>query len=391
MTDAVTTPLEKVGFWAMRRTGSLVSDTGLDWVMGVGFLLFVLAITTVAVFQPGYSFDLVAYFGATLSFINPTADPMQAWELLRQAAPDAVYQDLSASNDYRLAQSSDPSAFASNMPLYSAKIGYIYLLHWLSAPLGFVKAALWSSHVAGLLLGLICLIWMVREKCLQGAPLVAAVLLASNYFDALSYPSPDIIASMLTLAAIYLWLKQREMPAIALLFIAFLFRPDTLIIVFALLLASLAYGQSVKRIGALFVALLASSVGIRNLTDHPGWWVHYYFSTVQIQNTLVGFEPAFSVMAWAKGQARGVFMSLTEFNWPVLLTFIVAATLALKQAGMVFGARRGTLMLACFLAIGGKFVVFPLPDDRIYMVLILAMTLLLIDTLQPRLARSLRN
>lgn len=390
MTDIANTPLEKAGFWAMRRTGPLVSDKGLDWAMGVGFLMFVLVISAVAAFQPGYSFDLVAYFGAAISFISPTADPMQAWELLRQAAPNEVYQDLSAGNEYRQSQSSDPAAFASNLPLYSAKIGYIYLLHWLSTPLGFVKAALWSSHVAGLLLGMVCLVWMVRERCLQGAPLVVAVLLASNYFDALSYPSPDIIASMLTLAAIYLWLNTREMPAIALLFAAFLFRPDTLIFVFALLLASLAYGQSVKRIAALFVALLASSVVIRNLTDHPGYWIHYYFSTVQIQNTLVDFKPAFSLMAWAKGQARGIFMSLTEFNWPVLLTFIGAATLAVKQVGMTFGARRGTLMLACFLAIGGKFLVFPLPDDRIYMVLILAMTMLLIDTLQPRLAKTIK-
>lgn len=390
MTDTANTPLEKAGFWAMRRTGPLVSDKGLDWVMGIGFLVFVLAISVVASFQPGYSFDLVAYFGAAISFITPTADPMQAWQLVREAAPGHVYQDLSAGNEYRLAQSSAPSAFASNMPLYSAKIGYIYLLHWLAIPLGYVKAALWSSHVAGLLMGLTCLIWMVREKCLQGAPLVVAVLLASNYFDALSYPSPDVIASMLTLAAIYLWLQMREMPAIALLFAAFLFRPDTMIFVFALLLASLAYGQSIKRIGALFISLLVASVGIRNLTDHPGWWIHYYFSTVQIQNTLVDFQPAFSLMAWAKGQARGVFMSLTEFNWPVLLTFIGAAVLAVKQVGLSFGARSGTLMLACFLAIGGKFFVFPLPDDRIYMVLILAMTMLLIDTLQPRLAKSLK-
>ena len=390
MTDTANTPLEKAGFWAMRRTGPLVSDRGLDWVMGAGFLVFVVAISAVAVFQPGYSFDLVAYIGAAIAFADPAADPMQAWELLRQAAPVDVYRDLALGNDYRVAQSSDPSAFESNLPLYSAKIGYIYLLQWLAAPLGWMKAALWSSHVAGLLLGLICLVWMVREKCLQGAPLVVAVLLASNYFDALSYPSPDIIASMLTLAAIYLWLQMREMPAIVLLFAAFLFRPDTLIFVFALLLASLAYGQSIKRVGALFVALLASSVAIRNLTDHPGWWIHYYFSTVQIQNTLVDFKPAFSLMAWAKGQARGVFMSLTEFNWPVLLTFIGAATLALKQAGLAYGIRRGTLMLACFLAIGGKFIVFPLPDDRIYLVLILAMVMLLIDTLQPRLAKSLK-
>ncbi|MEP0944096.1 MAG: hypothetical protein ABJH63_03480 [Rhizobiaceae bacterium] len=389
MTDITNTPLEKAGFWAMRRTGTLVSDKSLDLMMGVGFALFVLAISAVAMFQPGYSFDMVAYLGAAIAISEPGAQPMLAWDLVRQAAPADVYQDLSAGNDYRLAQSSNASAFESVQPLYSAKIGYIYLLNLLAAPVGWIKAAFWSSLVSGLVLGLICLLWMAREKCLQGAPLVMAVLLAGNYFDALSYPGPDVIAAMLTLVAVYLWVQAREIPAAVLLLLAFVFRPDTLIFAFALLLASLAYGQSIKRIAALFVALLAASFAVRGLTEHPGWWVHYYFSNVQIQNTLVDFQPAFSVVAWIRGQARGVFMSLTEFNWPILLTFIGAATLAIKQAGMSFGVRRGTMMLACFLTIGGKFFVFPLPDDRLYMVLILAMTMIVIETLQPRLAKSL--
>ena len=75
---------------------------------------------------------------------------------------------------------------------------------------------------------------------------------------------------------------------------------------------------------------------------------------------------------------------------PVLLTFIGAAVLAAKLACVVFDKRRGAMLLACLLTIGGKFFLFPLPDDRLYMVLILAMTLVLADTLQPRLARSLR-
>ena len=116
-----------------------------------------------------------------------------------------------------------------------------------------------------------------------------------------------------------------------------------------------------------------------------GWWVHYYFSNVQIQNTLVGFQPDFSLFAWAKGQARGILGALTQFNWLVLLTFIVAAIIAMQRAAIEFSARQSAMLLACTLTIGGKFLVFPLPDDRIYMAFILAMTLILLEVAQPRI------
>lgn len=361
------------------------SNRALDWLMGGGFALLVIALVGLSIAQQGYSFDLVAYLGATIHHFDAGADPMQAWEIVKQVAPEEVYRDLATADDYRLAQSTQTAAFVSNLPLYSAKIGYIYWLGTLAPTFGWMPVAQGTSIFFGLLLGAICLIWMTRENCLQGAPVVAAVLLAMNYFDAVRYASPDTIAAVATLSAIYLWQRSHENFAAILLFIAFFFRPDTLLFAFALLLSSWAFGLPKWRTAVLFVGLLVCSYAIRSMTDHPGWWIHYYFSNVQIQNSLVDFNPDFSLFAWAKGQARGLIGALTEFNWLVLLTLVVSAIVAAKSCAVEFGQRQSAMLLACVLTIGGKFLVFPLPDDRLYMVFIVAMTLVILQSIQPRL------
>jgi hypothetical protein len=379
------THFDRATAWSKRIAAPIGSNRALDIMMASGFVAFIGLIFALAVQDPQLSYDLVPYIGAALHHFD-LGSPMEAWNMLRQAAPDDVYRELASADQYRTIQSSDVTAFTSILPLYSAKIGYIYLLGYLAPWLGWIKSALWTSHVAGLMLGVICAFWMVREKCIQGAPLVAAVLLTTNYFDATRYPSPDIIAAVATLAAVYLWLKSRETTAMGLLLIAFLFRPDTLIFVFALLLSSAAFGLPKWRSTILFVMLLGLSTLIRNTTDHPGWWVHYYFSNVRIQNTMAGFDPAFTLPDWLKGQARGVFDSLTRFNWPVMLVFITAALLTMKQVGCRFSKRESAMLLACILTVGGKFLVFPLPDDRLYMTFILSATLVLLQVMQPRLA-----
>lgn len=386
MSTASTNLFEQAGNLLLQRLSPVVSNRGLNLTFGFGFIGFIAMLFALAVFQPGYSFDLVAYLGAALQQFDPGASPMQAWELTRQAVPEDVYRDLTNAYEYRVVQSSDEAAFVSNLPLYSAKMGYIYLLGWTAGLLGWIAAANWISLAAGLLLGLVCLVWMARENCLQAAPVVAVALLALNYFDALRYPSPDVVATALAMAAAYLWIRAREDWAMALFFVAFLFRPDTMLFVFALLLASLAFSLPKLRTLLVFAAMLVCSALIKGQIDHPGWWVHYYFSNVQIQNTLVGFEPAFSLFAFAKGQARGVWMSLTQFNWPILLTFALAALIAMQRAGMAFPTRHAAVLLACVLAIGGKFLVFPLPDDRLYMALIMTIILVLAEILRPQLA-----
>lgn len=81
-----------------------------------------------------------------------------------------------------------------------------------------------------------------------------------------------------------------------------------------------------------------------------------------------GFVPDFSAAIYLKGLALGAAKSLIAHQW------VAVGALLLAFAGLLLGRDQrlptyvGVPMLAAFLAVGGRFLVFPLPDDRIYAV-----------------------
>jgi len=363
-------------------------NTALDKIMAGLFVLFVLGIAAFGMLFPSYPYDLVAYIGAALLPVGVDQSHAQAWGLIREAAPPDVYQDLSTANPYRVAQSTNPEAFASIAPLYTIKLGYISLLQALGPILGWVKSAQLINLVAVLAIGTTSLFWMVTQKTVHAAPVVAATLFLIGYADAAQNPVPDALATALFLPGLMAWLTKRQSLACIFFFAAFLIRPDTIIFALALTLASILIGEKLWKPLVLFLAMLTISVVVRGLENHPGWWVHYYFSNVTIQNSLVGFEPPFAIMDWLKGMARGVYGSLTQSNWPALLILLFAGCVYIAKAAITISREHQVLIMACIATIGGKFLLFPLPDDRLYMAFILGGALLIADVVKPKIGWS---
>lgn len=368
--------------------GSLGTRTGLSVAMAALFWVFVLGICALSIALPGIAYDMVPYVGAALQANGESAALVhqQAWSAASAIAPPDIYADLAAADAYRERQSTDPAAFWSILPLYSVKVGYTALLSLAGDALSMARLSLTASVVSALCLGLIALLWMWSSRTLHAAPLVIGVLLLGNYFDLARYSGPDVIASAAILCGLFVWMHRRAWLAMALFLAAFLFRPDTVVLLVALVIAGLLFKQEVLAPLVTLAVALILSVLIQRSMGHPGWWVHYYFSNVTIQPTLEGFSPDFAIADWMKGMARGVFASITQSNWPAVLLASAVATAALVKGGYRFAARQSALLAAAVLTIGGKFALFPLPDDRLYMVFLLTMTLVLLEIWKPDLS-----
>ncbi len=374
-------PADRIWFAVVQSVGIERCKRGLVWLCGIGFALFVVGLTLLAIAMPEYPFDLVAYIKSALiqSGIDVDTAHQQAWESVKSTVSAAEFETLSQGDAYRMKQSSDPSAFATILPLYQVKIGYIALLNLAQSALPMVKLAFLANYVAGLAIGILTLIWMMRGKTLMVAPAIAALLLLTQYFEQIRSPSPDILASALILGGIMLWMVKRDWAANTLWLAAFLFRPDTLLLLFAVVIANVLFRQ--RRIPALlaFATAIGLSIVIQSTMDHPGWWVHYWFSTVSLLPTLEGFDPGFSLFAWAKGQARGVYMALFEFNWIAVFALLASFTAWLSYQGNKFSPRQQAALAVFAMTISGKFILFPLPDDRLYSIFLLAAALVLSD------------
>ncbi len=343
-------------------------------------------ITVLSVVRPAPDWDALAYYALALEKPDDTAADKhaKAYEAIREQASATQFIALTQDDAYRKRQFADPLAFQSMMPMYAVKAGYIASLRALEPSMGIANAAQAVNVAAMFVLAILCLWWMRQGGFLQAAPLVLVVMLMLETRSIVSGATPDIAAAALTLCAFYALWSRKDWIALPFLLAAITFRPDTLLFAFALILAFAACRERLLPVSTIFGACLAAYILLTSGNGHIGWWAHYWFSNVQYQNDMTGFTPDFSVFAYLKGQARGILMSVSYFNWPFLGIVLLGGWAMLMRMGKSIPRRTTALLVASVLVIGGKFVTFPLPDDRIYMAFILAGSMLLLSVWKPK-------
>jgi hypothetical protein len=378
--------------WALQTgVGETVVRTAsrrslLDRTAALFMALAVAAIAAYGTLKPDYNWDMVAYIATALE--NRIADPValhaETWAEIDAGASEDEQFKLKKSNPYNLNQWENPADFQSQLSMYRVKVAYVAMLRALEPVTGLIGASLLLSILPAVVFGFLCLWWMQRENALQGAFVLVPVLLIADYSRMTSAVTPDMVLALVSIAALYSLLRGRDVLAGALLFSSVFIRPDNIILIFALLIAAVLFGWRKLPMAVTFVASLAACMLISKLGDHPGWWAHFYFSCVQIQNSMANFHPDFSLVAFAKGYARGVIVSLQNNDWPALLALLVAAWALLNKYGRMGTGRENALAFALAIGALGKFASFPLPDDRFYFVFIAGLAVVLIAAWKPR-------
>jgi hypothetical protein len=370
--------------------GPRVTPAFLDRTAAGLFALFILAVAVIALVVPEREWDLVAYVALTIEDQHDTPEALHAatWEIVRQNTTDKEFTLLTRAGDYRRAQFGDADNLVSQLPMYRVKPGYIALLKTLSPIFGPVGAIQAVNAASALLLGTTLLLWMRRGDFLQGALFLAPLMMLGSLVSMARLGTPDLLVASLTVTGTMLLSSRRGWAGVPVLLTAFLVRPDTLIFLFALVLASLACGW--RRLPALtaFVVAAILSIPLSSGADHIGWWPHFWFSTVEMQNDLADFRPDFSIAVYFVGVARGLAMSAIAHRWlPMAGLLLLLAWLLLRQAREI-PRDIAMPMLAMVLAVGGKFAVFPLPDDRIYAAFLWMFAMGLLELWRPQLVSA---
>ncbi|MEI5678157.1 MULTISPECIES: hypothetical protein [unclassified Mesorhizobium] len=376
-----------MGTGAAEALGRAASNrTLLDRIAAVFFLAIFLFVAAYTWVRPDYNWDMVAYIASALE--NRTESPEQlhaeTWKAVSEGAREAQLYNLQYGNPYNRHQWENPADFESQLSMFRVKLGYIEALRALEPFTGITRAAILLSVIPVLGFALICLFWLSREQALQGAILLAPALIVADAFHMTTAVTPDMLLALISMGALYLLAKKRDIAACLLLFLSVFVRPDNIILIFALLLTAIAFGWRLLPIALTFVASFAACLLISKLGGHPGWWAHFYFSCVEIQNSMINFHPDFSLAAFVKGYARGAAVALLDNDWPPLFLAILAGWALLWRAGRTGTGRENALMFALAIGTLGKFASFPLPDDRFYFVFLAGMAMLLVVMWKPR-------
>lgn len=378
--------------WALRTDAAegarqtLTQRLFMDRLSAILFLGMVLLIAVYTCVRPDYNWDMVAYVAAALedTITDPVALHAETWKEIEVGAQPAQLYEIQQGNPYNVHQWTNPVDFESQLSMYRVKVGYIWVLELLAPVLGLVKGAIAISILSTLLVGALCFAWLRSADAMQGALILGPALIVADLFHMATAITPDMLLAVVSLTAIYMLSRGRDLAACLLFFASVFVRPDNIVVIFAFLIAAIAFGWRYLPLLATFAASLAACVFISETSGHPGWWTHFYFSCVQIQNSMVGFHPDFTPGAFIHGYVRGVLVALADNDWPPILVMLVCGWAMLHKAGRIPDGRANAILFALTIGTLGKFASFPLPDDRFFFVTIAGMLIMLVTLWKPR-------
>ncbi|MGL4242029.1 MAG: hypothetical protein ACRCTI_13045 [Beijerinckiaceae bacterium] len=361
------------------------------------FLAYAAIALATAIQKPIANWDMLAYQASVLdrgAETNAAALHRETYARVKAITTENQFRELTESDAWRQRQVRDPEAFRSMLPMYQVKGGYIALLRAASSVTDTIRAARLISFVSVAFM-LVCLAWAFwRLGALHYLGLMTPVLAVLRFPDLASMVAPDPLSTALAVAALsVIAARGTIMPGplpVALIALSVWIRPDMLVVAaglpFALAAAAIldAWRSGVSWVRAVSAPgiwpwlALPLAFGAYQLAKwgvvHPGWWPHFNFSIIGLQETMAGFNPEFSWSAYGQGVMRGKLRLARDEIWPwLMLAMLLAAWLRMDWRKTPAAA----LALA-FVAVGSvaaRMVVFPLGDSRLAVLPLVALLL----------------
>lgn len=336
--------------------------------------------------NPDFNWDGIAYVALALERDAGAEEAhRQSYAYLEAAAPQARFEELTASSAYREAMARDPKAFAENLRFYRMRHGYVGLLgsshrltganpYLLSVGLGIaafllLAGAAWAwSGQAVFRLG--------REEGGWLRLSMLPLLLQPAALGAISLTTPDLLAAALLAWGAYFLVARAERGTAFLFFVlAVLCRPDALILGSLLLSVPAAdallaryrseeapLGEGVSSLGLAAGLVVVGAAAVRFGGAHP--WSTVFAHTFLEHATLPGVV-ALDPWSYLKVVGTAILFLGSGVTARVLFCLAALATLLLCLHPRISRERRlyAGAVLASWIAF---FFLFPLPLERFY-------------------------
>ncbi len=364
------------------RTNPLdrLAGAGLAWGEGTyarlavpigaaAFSLYILLTAFTAWVMPDANWDMLPYLAIAEegTYPDPQALHDYAYSTVKEGVSAGDFKTLTDDGGgFRSHMTENAADFHSLLGMYRIKFLYAEILSTLSHVVSPVEAMRLVQIFSVLLFGAITLAWLRSQGALALAPIVGAVLIMADFCDAARASTPDLLCSALFLGGLFAYVRKREAATAILLFLAFMARPDNIVFlaIFAVLL--IAFRQRAWGALAGFAVSFVAYFAISHWAQHPGWWPHLWFSSIEQHYNMDGFAPPFSVAAYLKAFAASVVRAVSVNSWVGVSVLALAGWYGLDRAGFRLDQRAGILLAALVLGVLAKFTVFPIHDTRIY-------------------------
>ena len=374
------------------------------------FWAAVLAAAAIGGRQPDFNWDGIAYVALALEpSVGAREAHRQSYAYLREIAPAARYEELTAASPYRRAMAEDPEAFAETLRFYRMRQGYVGLLAGAQRLFGDnpFRVSTYLGMAAFLLLA--AAVWAWSGHAISGLRALrpeaewlrlGALLLVLQPAALGSIPlaTPDLLAGAWLGWGAYFWEAQRALlPTLLFFVLAVLARPDALVLACTLLCAPALVAAATRDRGELGRSLLpfAGGIGVAAVGSFSTWhWKAHSWGTV-FRHTFVE-NAVVPVAAWPGlleyAEALGAAAMLLGNGLPARILFgLCALAVIYLWWHPIVPQRRRVLAAATLAAQVAFFLLFPLPAERFYVAHVVVVGALLFASVADLAALSLKE
>lgn len=342
------------------------------------FIFIILAIFTLysSVNNPYHNWDMIGYMAAAKSFEEQNIEALHTftYQMLEKSVTPAEYLALTRDDGYRTEISTDTSAFQEQLPFYQIRPLYtamIYLLYKVG-----VNIALATYLISGIAAALgILLLFLIAKSCLSDllSYVLAGSLVLFKVFDLARYSTPDGLAFLGIILAVYLYVRKKGKVLICLLPILLTIRTDLVLFTIPMLVVLYMHGITKKWetvISALFSIVIYWGIGA--LTGNPGWATTFYFTMVEYLAHPISQPPTLTTGIYFHSLLKGLKHLIKNPRFLLyVITVFSSIILSVKfsqnkpMRKILASPAAGLLLVSCFY-IGSHFVIFPVSWDRFF-------------------------
>jgi hypothetical protein len=259
--------------------------------------------------------------------------------------------------------------------MYRIKVGYIEVARALRAFVPTVLAFRLINLLALAILSAAMIWWMRVGGFGRAAFFLVPILLLAKLPATARIITPDLLCVSFAIGGLALLRRGRWPLAAACFAAATLVRPDFILFPGALLAVALLTRTTAKEAAFCFAAA-AAAYGLTMLAGgYPGWWPHFSFALVEELGDLRS-APPFSFEAYVRGFERGMLSNVATQMWPTIVALLIGCWLLLPVRRDRQPRQADWLFLALVLSLAARCLVFPLPEDRLYLPTIIMLALL---------------
>lgn len=349
------------------------------------YTIFTLIIIVLSL-RPAYNWDMIAYIACSLSLEETDHEIIHrhTYAMVKDQIPEKAFSKLTEGT-YRETMLKNSAAFREQIPYYSIRISYVYLVTFLHK-LGF---SMTMATVIPSLLSMLFLMFIVFEVAYRsiGNALIAGMLTLiligfPPILKLARLSTPDALSTLILTGIAILYIKNRKWFLIFILMaLSIMTRTDTIIWCALLLGIDAVVNAKNSTTSWLlnlfqFMMLVGILFSINHLSENGGWRVIFYNSFIQRMNFPLSETPEFSF-----GQYLGV---LVNSGWYFLSYFLLLGTgllLIWNKSTLKFLSNKAVIVvLTCILTSVCKFLLFPAVTGRFYFgLLVIGLTAVLLE------------